>query len=59
MNCPKCGDFMDADEYFDVEMEDSYNLVAKVMGCCIHCRKVYYWDEIFTFKEEKNLRETY
>jgi endogenous inhibitor of DNA gyrase (YacG/DUF329 family) len=54
--CPKCGTELDYYDIFDTEHNDDI-YIDYCYGYCPQCETDYHWEEVYQYKEQRNLHE--
>lgn len=55
--CPYCKTELEADESYDLSVEDIDVVINRVAGHCPNCNKEYQWEEIYKYHSCENLEE--
>lgn len=55
--CPYCKEELEIDESYDLDVENIYKVINKVVGHCPSCNKEFQWEEIYKYSHFSKLEE--
>ena len=56
--CPTCGGTLESKSFYNIEADESGNIVANVIGFCDNCGNRYEWEEHYAYKGFANVEKT-
>lgn len=56
VECPRCNERMRDTEEVDLEIDGGL-IIRGMIGYCMHCRKSYKWDEVYSFAGIEEMEE--